>query len=73
MTLLDKSALFEANEAYWNASGGTDKGIEAAIVAYLARMRLTRHHETVMAENVRMRTRAGEFVHSIHNVMQAAE
>lgn len=54
---LDKSALFEANEAYWYAEGGTDKGIEAAISAYLTRMRLTGLHETVMAENERMKAR----------------
>jgi hypothetical protein len=36
---LDKSALEEAQEAYWNASeAGTDKGVEAAIAAYLARV-----------------------------------
>lgn len=36
---LDKSALFDAQEAYWNAAeAGTDKGVEAAIAAYLERM-----------------------------------
>ena len=38
-TNLDKSALFDAQEAYWNAEGGTDKGIEAAIAAYLERVK----------------------------------
>lgn len=54
---LDKSALFEAVNAFWDAEGGTDKGIEAAITAYLTRMRLTGLHETVMAENERMKAR----------------
>lgn len=58
MTLaLDKSALFDALEAYWEADGGTDKGVEAAITAYLTRMRLIGLHETVMAENERMKAR----------------
>lgn len=36
---LDKSALFDAMEAFWSASEvGNDKGVEAAIAAYLARM-----------------------------------
>ncbi len=36
---LDKSALFDAMEAFWNASEvGNDKGVEAAIAAYLERM-----------------------------------
>lgn len=36
---LDKSALFEAMEAFWSASEvGNDKGVEAAIAAYLARV-----------------------------------
>lgn len=39
-TTLDKSALFDAMEAYWNAESGTDKGVEAAIIAYLDRMGL---------------------------------
>jgi hypothetical protein len=56
---LDRSALYEALDAYWNAEVGTDKGVEAAITAYLTRMRLARHHETVLAENDRMRARVG--------------
>jgi hypothetical protein len=55
---LDRHALSVAEEAYWDAKGGTDSGIEAAIVAYLERMRLGRLHETVMAENERLRQRA---------------
>ena len=35
MTTLDKASLDAAFEAYWGAEGGTFKGIEAAIVAYL--------------------------------------
>ena len=38
---LDKSALFDAQEAFFNAEGGNDKGIEAAIAAYLERMGLS--------------------------------
>lgn len=57
---LDQSALYEAQEAFWNAEGGgTDNGVQAAITAYLTRMRLSRHHETVLAENDRMRARVG--------------
>ncbi|WP_426126267.1 hypothetical protein [Pararhizobium sp. PWRC1-1] len=54
---LDKSALFDAMEAFWNAEPGNDKGVEAAISAYLTRMRLSGLHETVMAENERMKAR----------------
>lgn len=35
MAELDKERLDAAFEAYWAADGGTFKGIEAAIVAYL--------------------------------------
>lgn len=56
---LDQSALYEALDAYWEVEGGTDAGIEAAITAYLTRMRLARLHETVLAENDRMRARVG--------------
>jgi hypothetical protein len=56
---LDQLALYEAQEAFWNAEQGNDKGVEAAITAYLTRMRLARHHETVLAENDRMRARVG--------------
>lgn len=42
-TTLDRSALLDATEAYWEA-GVTDKGIEAAITAYLDRLGLTGMH-----------------------------
>lgn len=42
---LDKSALYAAMEAFWDAPTGNDKGVEAAIVAYLARMGLAGIHE----------------------------
>ncbi|KSV75056.1 hypothetical protein N183_22225 [Sinorhizobium sp. Sb3] len=32
---LDKSALFAAMEAFWEAEGGNERGVEAAISAYL--------------------------------------
>lgn len=38
---LDKSALFAAMEAFWEAEGGNDRGVEAAISAYLHRQELT--------------------------------
>ncbi|OCP04406.1 MULTISPECIES: hypothetical protein [unclassified Ensifer] len=37
---LDKSALFAAMEAFWEAEGGNDRGVEAAISAYLHRQEL---------------------------------
>lgn len=37
---LDKSALFAAMEAFWQTETGNDKGVEAAITAYIARMGL---------------------------------
>jgi hypothetical protein len=49
---LDKSALFEAQDAYWNVEGGTDKGIEAAIVAYLDRMGLSETNNAVISARV---------------------
>ncbi|HEV7309582.1 hypothetical protein [Ensifer sp.] len=38
---LDKSALFAAIEAFWETDGGNDRGVEAAIAAYLQRQGLT--------------------------------
>ncbi|MCK3779703.1 hypothetical protein MZK49_23690 [Ensifer sesbaniae] len=38
---LDKSALFAAMEAFWEAEGGNEHGVEAAISAYLQRLNLT--------------------------------
>jgi hypothetical protein len=38
---LDGSALFAAIEAFWETEGGNDRGIEAAISAYLQRQGLT--------------------------------
>lgn len=38
---LDKAGLFAAQEAFWNTEGGNEKGIEAAIAAYLERMGLS--------------------------------
>lgn len=37
---LDKSALFAAMEAFWEAEGGNERGVEAAIAAYLQRQNL---------------------------------
>lgn len=37
---LDKSALFAAIEAFWDTEGGNDRGVEAAICAYLDRLGL---------------------------------
>ncbi|MEI2296721.1 hypothetical protein [Ensifer sp. MJa1] len=37
---LDKSALFSAIEAFFETEGGNDRGIEAAISAYLDRLGL---------------------------------
>lgn len=37
---LDRSALFAAIEAFWETEGGNDRGIEAAISAYLQRQGL---------------------------------
>jgi hypothetical protein len=38
---LDKSALFAALDAFWETEGGNDRGVEAAISAYLQRQGLT--------------------------------
>lgn len=35
MSTLNQAALEKAYEAYWDAEGGTFKGIDAAIAAYL--------------------------------------
>lgn len=58
-TTLDKSALFDATEAYWDA-GVTDKGIEAAITAYLDRMGLTAMHSIVVGARQDLLTRMVE-------------
>ncbi|RDL51206.1 hypothetical protein BLJAPNOD_02338 [Ensifer sp. M14] len=42
---LDKSALFAAMEAFWQTETGNDKGVEAAITAYLDRMGLAPFNE----------------------------
>ncbi|KSV79987.1 hypothetical protein N185_02285 [Sinorhizobium sp. GW3] len=38
---LDRSAIFAAIEAFWETEGGNDRGIEAAISAYLQHQGLT--------------------------------
>lgn len=58
MSSLDQSALFDAMEAYWDA-GVTDKGIEAAISAYLDRIGLTVIHSIAVSNRSdRMRAMA---------------
>ena len=42
---IDRSAFLEATEAYWNAETGTDKGLEAFLETYLARVGITRSHD----------------------------
>lgn len=42
---IDRSAFLEATEAYWNAETGTDKGLEAFLETYLARVGMTSTHE----------------------------
>lgn len=42
---LDKSALFAAMEAFWQTDTGNDKGVEAAIAAYIERMGLAPFNE----------------------------
>ncbi len=42
---LDKSALFAAMEAFWQSETGNDKGVEAAVTAYIERMGLAPFHE----------------------------
>jgi hypothetical protein len=71
--ILDQPALRAAMDAFWEAPEvGNDKGVEAAIAAYLVRMRLARHHETVMAENERLRARSSK-IETSPMLQQAAE
>lgn len=42
---LDKSALFAAMEAFWQTETGNDKGVEAAVTAYIERMGLAPFNE----------------------------
>lgn len=58
-TTLDKSALFDATEAYWDA-GVTDKGIEAAITAYLDRMGLAAIHSLAVGARQELLARLEE-------------
>ncbi|MBP1874956.1 hypothetical protein LPJGGPFB_02740 [Ensifer adhaerens] len=46
---LDKSALFAAMEAFWQTEAGNDKGVEAAITAYIERMGLAPFNEMATA------------------------
>lgn len=47
--VLDRSAFIAAMEAFWDAPAlGNDKGIEAAIIAYLDRMGLTGANATAV-------------------------
>lgn len=68
-TTLDKSALLSALEAFWDAPTGNDKGVEAAIVAYLERTHLTEIHDAAVMANARWRDR----IASIRSSTQAAE
>lgn len=53
MVELDKARLDAAFEAYWAAEGGTFKGIEAAITAYLnAPSSEAREYDTMLATGV---------------------
>ena len=48
-TVLDRSAFISAMEAFWDAPAlGNDKGVEAAIVAYLDRMGLAGANATAV-------------------------
>ena len=42
---LDKSAPFAAMEAFWQTEDGNDKGVEAAVTAYIERMGLAPFNE----------------------------
>ena len=62
---LDRSALFAAIEAFWEADGGNERGVEAAISAYLQRQNLTAFNDmathkraALAAANARARTSA---------------
>lgn len=53
MAELEKDRLDAAFEAYWAAEGGTFKGIEAAIVAYLnAPSSEAKEYDTMLATGV---------------------
>ncbi|MGF6174341.1 hypothetical protein [Ensifer sp. 4252] len=49
---LDKSALFAAMEAFWQTEAGNDKGVEAAITAYIERMGLAPFNEMAARKRV---------------------
>lgn len=69
--ILDKSALFAAIEAFWEAEGGNDRGIEAAISAYLHRLGLapfndmaTRRRAALAAATARLSAAASSQTHA---------
>jgi hypothetical protein len=69
VSTLDKSALFDAMNAFWDAPTGNDNGVAAAIVAYLDRMGLTGANATA----VRRRAALAEISERRDTFMHAAE
>ncbi|OCP17784.1 MULTISPECIES: hypothetical protein [unclassified Ensifer] len=65
---LDKSALFAAMEAFWQTDTGNDKGVEAAIAAYIERMGLAPFNE--MAARKRAALAAATTRHKDNNPEQ---
>ena len=56
-TTLDRSAFIAAMEAFWDAPAGNEKGVEAAIIAYLERTHLSEMHDAAVAANAHWRER----------------
>lgn len=51
MSSLDQSASHAALEAFFDAEGGNDKGVEAAILKYLDDIGLRALHDQILANN----------------------
>lgn len=69
-TALDRSAFIAAMEAFWDAPTGNDKGVEAAIIAYLERVGLTDVHDATLSVNAQWKE---FFTTKLPTLMQAAE
>ncbi|WDZ78792.1 hypothetical protein PWG15_10000 [Ensifer adhaerens] len=58
---LDKSALFAAMEAFWESEGGNERGVEAAIAAYLQRQDLTAFNDMATRKRAALATATARF------------
>ena len=67
---LDKSALFVAMEAFWQTDTGNDKGVEAAITAYIERMGLAPFNEMATARRAALAAATARVREGVRNTAE---